>query len=120
MNLLVPFLDVEPTLGPGFGRGQAEFHPPQLSSLGIPAKAELVKQYAQMTDYDPQRDMAWGGAFNIFRATMITQGIAARYARRQASGIEAERISRQIPAFSQWALKLLESIPRVKDLRASL
>lgn len=56
---------------------------------GLPAREELVKWYAEVAGWDPSPDLSWGISFGFFRATCIYQGIAARWAVRQASSAKA-------------------------------
>ena len=50
--------------------------------------------------------MSWGMAFNIFKLAAVCQGIAARYARRQASSEKAKQhaITRFPLAEFAWSL----------------
>jgi len=57
---------------------------------GLPTKSQLVQWYAEVAGWDPSPDLTWGLAFHFFRATAIYQGIAARYAVRQASSEKAK------------------------------
>jgi aminoglycoside phosphotransferase (APT) family kinase protein len=57
---------------------------------GLPTQEDLVKWYAEVAGWDPSPDLTWGIAFGFFRATCIYQGIAARYAVRQASSAKAK------------------------------
>ncbi|TQS38629.1 hypothetical protein Golomagni_00860 [Golovinomyces magnicellulatus] len=51
---------------------------------------ELAELYAQFAGWDPRQDIMWGAAFGLFRLSVILQGIAARYAVRQASSAGAK------------------------------
>jgi len=56
---------------------------------GLPTQKDLIKWYAEVAGWDPSPDLTWGIAFGFFRATCIYQGIAARWAVRQASSAKA-------------------------------
>ncbi|KAI9375965.1 kinase-like domain-containing protein [Aspergillus egyptiacus] len=56
---------------------------------GLPSLDECVALYAA-SGYDVTGDLKWGRAFAGFRGAVIMQGIAARYARRQASSATAK------------------------------
>lgn len=56
---------------------------------GLPDAGMIVKWYADVSGYDPTAELNWGMAFSLFRLSAICQGIAARYARRQASSEKA-------------------------------
>lgn len=57
---------------------------------GLPTLDELTLLYAHNTGWDPRQDLAWGVAFGLFRMTAICQGIASRFAQRQASSAKAK------------------------------
>jgi aminoglycoside phosphotransferase (APT) family kinase protein len=57
---------------------------------GLPKQEQLIKWYAEVAGWDPSPDLKWGIAFGFFRATCIYQGIAARWAVRQASSAKAK------------------------------
>lgn len=60
------------------------------ATQGLPTQEQLVAWYAEVAGWDPSPELAWGAAFGFFRGTCIYQGIAARYAVRQASSAEAK------------------------------
>ncbi|RDA90135.1 hypothetical protein CP533_0752 [Ophiocordyceps camponoti-saundersi (nom. inval.)] len=57
---------------------------------GLPTVEQIVSWYGEATSYDLRGDLTWGVAFNIFRLAAVVQGIAARYAARQASSEQAK------------------------------
>jgi aminoglycoside phosphotransferase (APT) family kinase protein len=57
---------------------------------GLPTEKDLVRWYAEVAGWDPSPELGWGIAFGFFRATCIYQGIAARWAVRQASSEKAK------------------------------
>jgi aminoglycoside phosphotransferase (APT) family kinase protein len=57
---------------------------------GLPTEKDLVRWYAEVAGWDPSPELTWGIGFGFFRATCIYQGIAARYAVRQASSAKAK------------------------------
>lgn len=62
---------------------------------GLPTQAQLMKWYAEVAGFDPTPDIEWCTAFQVFRAAAIYQGIAARYAVRQASSAKAKENAEQ-------------------------
>lgn len=68
-------------------RSQPEFAPGALP--GLPSQAQLIKWYSEVAGWDASPELKWGVAFGFFRATCIYQGIAARWAVRQASSEKA-------------------------------
>ncbi|RAL58091.1 hypothetical protein DID88_009808 [Monilinia fructigena] len=57
---------------------------------GLPSQSDLISWYRETAGWDPEPDLPWGVAFGFFRNTCIYQGIAARWAVRQASSAKAE------------------------------
>ncbi|KAL4915273.1 kinase-like domain-containing protein [Aspergillus aurantiobrunneus] len=66
------------SLSPALPRGES----------GLPSLEECLVLY-QRSGYDVREWLAWGRAFAGFRGAVIMQGIAARYALRQASSATA-------------------------------
>ena len=52
--------------------------------------------------------MDWGDAFAAFRNSVIMQGIAARYAQRQASSEKAKEIGDLMGPFGEFSWSLIE------------
>jgi aminoglycoside phosphotransferase (APT) family kinase protein len=69
---------------------------------GLPTQDQLLKWYAEIAGWDPSPDIPFGKAFGIFRATFIYQGIAARYAVRQASSAQAKEMGSQMHPLGQY------------------
>jgi aminoglycoside phosphotransferase (APT) family kinase protein len=109
VNFTVPFLDEEPSLGVGSGRGSRDF---KLGiTPGLPSRNSIIQLYREHANWDPAKDIPWGDAFGMFRATVIVQGIAARYASRQASGTSAKLISEQLQPFAEYTFRLVKNLP---------
>ncbi|KIW89143.1 uncharacterized protein Z519_09995 [Cladophialophora bantiana CBS 173.52] len=54
---------------------------------GLPTKEQCLEWYREEAGgWDPTGEMAWADAFAMFRTSVMIQGIAARWAVRQASG----------------------------------
>lgn len=68
---------------------------------GIPARAQALEWYAQAAGWDPRADVSWGDAFFFFRSSVIMQGIAARYALRQASSAHAREYALKMKPFAE-------------------
>ncbi|RDL34513.1 putative acyl-CoA dehydrogenase family member 10 [Venustampulla echinocandica] len=89
VNLITPYnLQGESDLdhAPRFQVGEVQ---------GLPRIDQLISWYAGIAGWDPEPDLKWGVAFGFFRATCIFQGIAARYAARQASSAKAKEVGEQ-------------------------
>lgn len=68
---------------------------------GIPIREQSLQWYAEVSGYDPKPDMDWGDAFFAFRLCIIMQGIAARYALRQASSARAQEYISNLKPFAE-------------------
>jgi len=71
------------------------FRPPRLLE-GLPSREEAIGWYAERAGWDPRGDIPWGTAFAMFRNCIIYQGIAARYAVRQASSAQAKEVGMEM------------------------
>jgi aminoglycoside phosphotransferase (APT) family kinase protein len=87
----------------------AEFRPGVVP--GLPTREECVRWYAEMSGYETGKDVAWGDAFFAFRGSVIMQGIAARFAARQASSARAGEYAKRAKPFAEGAWQ------RVRDVR---
>jgi aminoglycoside phosphotransferase (APT) family kinase protein len=68
---------------------------------GIPTREQCLQWYAEVSGYDPKPDIDWGDAFFSFRGSVIMQGIAARYALRQASSARAMDYIKNMKPFAE-------------------
>ncbi|KAG6003422.1 hypothetical protein E4U21_002055 [Claviceps maximensis] len=75
---------------------------------GLPTKEQLLDWYVNISEYDARRDMSWGMAFNVFKLAGVCQGIAARYARRQASSEKAKEYAVGRGPLAQFAWELAQ------------
>ncbi|KAJ6786701.1 hypothetical protein PWT90_08788 [Aphanocladium album] len=57
---------------------------------GMPQPEQIIKWYSAVSDYNPLPELNWGAAFSIYKLAGVLQGIAARYAMRQASSAQAK------------------------------
>lgn len=60
-------------------------------TAGLPQPEQIMAWYTEVSGYDPRAEVSWGMAFCIFKLAAICQGIAARYAVRQASSEKAKQ-----------------------------
>ncbi len=70
---------------------------------GLPDIDQLINWYAEVAGWNPKPDLTWGISFGFFRATCIFQGIAARWAVRQASSAKAKQNAEARHAMGQVA-----------------
>lgn len=117
-NLLMPYL----TAGPSAPRPTPAFSPAAMP--GLPSRAHLLDLYATESGYRPtDRETMWADAFAMFRLSVIMQGIAARYALRQASSAKAKENGELRAGFAERAWDIVERIKAeaaVADRKARL
>jgi len=123
-NLLQPWTISNAT--PSWPRIHADpafLHPSRAESKnadfpGLPTREEAVKWYEETTGYQiAPRELAWATSFALFRDSIIFQGIAARYAVRQASNEKAMVYGRERVPFAEMAWTMVSI---VKDGKAKL
>lgn len=110
MNMFTPYLTAyadTPRSQPGFKPGETP---------GLPTQNQVVKWYAEIAGWDPAPEVAWGAAFSMFRLTCIFQGIAARYAARQASSAQAKETGAMM---HPWGEISWELVRKAKEANAS-
>lgn len=119
-----PLSDLINLTTPYFLKDETEVrHLPQFKdgvTPGLPTENDLVSWYAEVSGYDPRPDLTWGTAFGFFRATAIYQGIAARWAVRQASSAKAKDNATQRHPMGRLAWKHLQQARKVAKERAKL
>lgn len=109
-NLLSPFTfalhpscsDLASQTNPAFA--------PSASTPGLPTRSQCIDWYAEVAGWNPLADSRWGDSFNVFRNSVIMQGIAARYALRQASSEKAKEYAAQMCPFGEFAWDLLQHL----------
>ncbi|KAI9753652.1 MAG: hypothetical protein M4579_005061 [Chaenotheca gracillima] len=88
---------------------------PSAQTPGLPTRSQILEWYADVAGWDPSPSMAWADAFGVLRNTMIMQGIAARFARRQASSARAGEYAAQMAPFGEFAWGLVEVMKRESE-----
>ncbi|CAI6334845.1 unnamed protein product [Periconia digitata] len=93
-NLIVPwtisaFSTTIRNSSPYFAPAPSHFAP------GLPTRQQIIQWYAEVAGWDPTPEISWSTAFAMFRDAIIFQGIASRYAVRQASSLEAKNVGEQ-------------------------
>ncbi|KAK7036460.1 hypothetical protein VNI00_011657 [Paramarasmius palmivorus] len=80
------------------------------TSKEVPIKLEeMEKLYCQLMNYEfPIKELVFVRSWNMFRGAVISQGIAARAARRQASSENPEIYAKSIALFSDMSRRILE------------
>jgi len=78
---------------------------------GLPSREEAVKWYEETAGYQiPPRELTWATSFALFRDSIIFQGIAARYAVRQASNEKAMVYGREMRPFAEMAWTMVSNV----------
>jgi aminoglycoside phosphotransferase (APT) family kinase protein len=104
-NLLAPYVTASSAKAQSVGRAHTGFQPG--ATEGLPDRDTLIKWYMDVAGWDPRPDMTWGDAFATYRNTIIMQGIAARYAVRQASSAQAKDYGQMMKPFAEVAWDLV-------------
>ena len=98
---------------PGFAPG---------ATPGLPTPDELKRAYYDVilangpvsglpeSIEDREREMRWAEAFGEFRAAAICQGIAARFAARQASSDKASQYAKMTKPLAEFAWRIVRSV----------
>ena len=113
VNLLSPFTIAESQVAFQIGYGSKEFWP--CATPGLPTKRNCIEWYRDIAGWDPSPDIAWGEAFGLLRNAIIMQGIAARFALRQASSAKAIEYASQVKPFSEIGWSFVERCKRQND-----
>jgi aminoglycoside phosphotransferase (APT) family kinase protein len=104
--LLEPFTITARTKEPRRNAHPA-FKPPRLLE-GLPTREECISWYAAGAGWNPKPDIPWGTSFAMFRNCIIFQGIAARYAVRQASSLQAKQVGQEMAPMAEICRGLVE------------
>ena len=122
-NLLTPYLMApraaaeDPPLPPA-PRPHPAFCPG--ATAGLPDRDALLALYGGVAGWDPAPAMPWGDAFGVFRNSVIMQGIAARYALRQATSEKAAEHGRLMFPFGEYAWGLVRRLMARQEAAAKL
>ncbi|KAL3469641.1 kinase-like domain-containing protein [Aspergillus californicus] len=77
---------------------------------GLPSVAQCVAWYAEEAGWNPAPELRWAEAFCLFRLSIIYQGIAARYAARQATSTKARELGRAMYPCAALAKRVIRQI----------
>lgn len=109
-NVLSPFITASSEKAVAVGRAHKGFQPG--ATPGLPSREQLVEWYTAEAGWDPEPDLTWGNAFSTYRLAIIMQGIAARYALRQASSALAKQNGEMMKPFAEIAWDLVQEYKR--------
>ncbi|KIW28205.1 uncharacterized protein PV07_07885 [Cladophialophora immunda] len=116
-NLTMPW-----TVTQGFKEIKTHSHPAfdvGAGPPGLPTKQQCLEWYREVAGWDPRGEIAWADAFAIFRTGVMIQGIAARWAVRQASGEGSSAAALALERFpyARAALKMVREFKGAGDSR---
>lgn len=78
---------------------------------GLPQPEQMLEWYGEAAGWEPSADeVKWGVAFNIWKLAGVCQGIAARYAVRQASNEKARHHGATRVALAEYAWEMIGGI----------
>ncbi|PUU78942.1 kinase-like domain-containing protein [Tuber borchii] len=84
---------------------------------GLPSRQQAIEWYGQASGWNIlPSEMYWGDAFGFCRNSVITQGITARVARRQASSAKAGTYAERTPKLVALAWKYASNYYHIYDL----
>ncbi|SMY24961.1 unnamed protein product [Zymoseptoria tritici ST99CH_1A5] len=80
---------------------------------GLPTKAQVLDWYHAIVPWRySDKEVTWGDAFGQYRGAIICQGIAARYAVRQASSEKASDYGRMMGPYGEQAWESVQKYMR--------
>ncbi|KAI8945545.1 kinase-like domain-containing protein [Xylaria longipes] len=103
-NLLMPFYTHKVTSS--YNHTANAFLPG--ATPGLPTPDIVLGWYKEAAGWDPRPEYHWALAFAVFRISAISQGIAARFATRQASSAEAQKYAESFKPLGELAWSLVE------------
>lgn len=115
-NLIMPFYTYEATRS--YNTAADSFLPG--ATPGLPTPDMVLGWYKEVAGWDPRPEFHWALAFSVFRASAILQGIAARYAARQASSAEAQNYAKAFKPLGELAWSLVEKEKAKSQVAAKL
>ncbi|EOA89002.1 hypothetical protein ACJQWK_06158 [Exserohilum turcicum] len=109
-NVLAPYVTASNETAMTIGRAHKGFQPG--ATPGLPTRDQLIAWYSEVAGWDPTPDFTWGDAFSTYRLAIIMQGIAARYALRQASSAQAQEYGQMTKPYAEIAWQLVQEFKR--------
>lgn len=82
--------------------------------------SQVLAWYTEISGYNPVPDLGWGASFGMYRSSVIMQGIAARYAVRQASSEKAKDYAKMMVPYGNQAYKIFLRAKEARSGKANL
>lgn len=116
-NLLSPFVFARHPPPPALSSHTNLAFSPYVRTPGLPTRNRCIAWYAEVAGWDPKPESRWSDSFVVFRNGVVMQGIAARYALRQASSEKAREHGGTMGPYGDFAWSLVAML-KEKDARA--
>ena len=87
---------------------------------GLPSREDCLRWYNEVSGYNAAEDVPWGDAFFAFRGSVIMQGIAARFAARQASSAHAGEYAKRAKPFALVAWERVKQVQKYTQQKGKL
>ena len=88
---------------------------------GLPTREQAIQWYCETAAFDiPDKDLTWASSFALFRDSIIFQGIAARYAVRQATSEKARSYGAEMAPFASMAWDVVKKIKNSDHEKAKM
>ena len=119
-NLLSPYsFAVDPPNTAMMSRTNFAFSP-TAHTAGLPSRQQCTEWYRDTAGWDPSLELEWGDVFANFRNGVIMQGIAARYAQRQASSERAKEIGGYMVPYGEFSWGLVQRLQKTHVAKAKI
>lgn len=109
-NLLGPFVFANHSTSPALSSHTNMAFLDSSQTPGLPSHSQCISWYKEVAGWDPRPETRWGDSFGVFRNGVIMQGIAARYALRQATSEKAEEHGGKMGAYGDFAWGLVVTL----------
>lgn len=122
-NLVTPFTLANNKAASRMPPGSSNTNRPAFqnnTTPGLPSIEQCLQWYGEAAGWEPTPELSWGNAFSCYRLAIIMQGIAARYATRQASSERAGEYGKAMRPFGEVAWELVEQAKHDAKARSKL
>ncbi|KAF1978715.1 phosphotransferase enzyme family domain-containing protein [Bimuria novae-zelandiae CBS 107.79] len=116
-NLIVPWTISAFSTG---RRNSSIYFAPSATTPGLPTRDQVIAWYTEVAGWNPANELPWGTSFAMFRDSIIFQGIASRYAVRQASSLEVKRVGEEMLPCSEICWELVRRAKETGKAQSSL
>jgi len=114
-----PLSDLANLVQPLMLSAEAQFVAPAENG-GFPPLKTILEWYNAEAGWDPTPDFPFANAFCLWRTSIISQGIAARSARGQASSTEAQIYGQKMFPLAELSWKCVQEYENARKDKAKL